>query len=173
MTAFLRDGRSAVLAANDVSRGSQACITTHYGHRQPAAPSRLHGKSGGPSFSRPCSSSRTGFERKSALVAECAKDPTSRRTVHGFSCRSGSAQRSLAAVPIFKRDPKSSNDCRAIGSFSHLLGARGAAAAAAAASGVHELRGLRRWLGGLQRCAAIQAAPSAATGALVQACATA
>ena len=115
----------------------------------------------------------TGFERKSALVAECAKDPTSRRTVHGFSCRSGSAQRSLAAVPIFKRDPKSSNDCRAIGSFSHLLGARGAAAAAAAASGVHELRGLRRWLGGLQRCAAIQAAPLAATGALVQACATA
>ena len=37
--------------------------------------------------------------------------------MHGFSCRSGSAQRSLAAVPIFKRDPKSSNDCRAIGSF--------------------------------------------------------
>ena len=27
-------------------------------YRQPAAPSRLHGKSGGPSFSRPCSSSR-------------------------------------------------------------------------------------------------------------------
>ena len=51
-------------------------------------------------------------------MADCAKDPTSRRTVHGFSCRSGLAQRSLAAVPIFKRDPKSSNDCRAIGSFS-------------------------------------------------------
>ena len=55
----------------------------------------------------------------------------------------------------------------------HLLGVRGAAAAAAAARCVHELRGLRRWLGGLQRCSAIRATPSAATGAVMQAYAAA
>ena len=54
-----------------------------------------------------------------------------------------------------------------------MLGGGGAGEGAAAASGVKERGGLGSWLGGLQRCAAIQAAHSEATGALVQACATA
>ena len=64
-----RDTRSAVLAAEDVSRGSQACRPTQYDARQRAAPSGRHGKSVGASVSRSCSSSRTrsSFEQLQPL----------------------------------------------------------------------------------------------------------
>ena len=52
-----RDTRSAVLAAEGVSRGSQACSPTQDDARQRAEPLGRHGKSSGASVSRSCSSS--------------------------------------------------------------------------------------------------------------------
>ena len=83
------------------------------------------------------------------------------------------ARRSICAVLLQRSGCNRATRCGDKCTSLHLLGVRGAAAAAAAASGVHELRGLRRWLGGLQRCSAIRATPSAATGAVMQACAAA
>ena len=64
-----RDTRSAALAAEGVSRGSQACRPTQDDARQRAAPSGRHGKSVGASVSRSCSSSRTrsSFEQLQPL----------------------------------------------------------------------------------------------------------
>ena len=59
----------AVLAAEDVSRGIQACSATQYDPWQRAAPSGRHGKSAGASVSLPCSSSyeKSSFEQVQPL----------------------------------------------------------------------------------------------------------